>query len=70
MRAAPLFLLVFTLVPPGVPTQTHADLAGIHRIYVGSMGEHAQAERFKTLLRDELGKAGFEVVMTAAGAEK
>ena len=35
------------------------SLHGIHRIYVGSMGQSDEAERFRMLLQDELGRAGF-----------
>jgi hypothetical protein len=69
MRAATVFLLVLTLVPLGATAQSSASLASIHRIYVDSMGQSDEAVRFRALLGEEFGKAGFTVADTPANAD-
>jgi hypothetical protein len=69
MRAAAVLLLVFTLAPAGATTLQNSKLATVKRIYVDSMGQTDAAVRFRQLLRDDLGKAGFEVAATPATAD-
>jgi hypothetical protein len=45
------------------------DLHSVKKIYVGSMGQSDEAERFKMLLTDELGKAGFVTTDDAKSAD-
>jgi hypothetical protein len=46
-----------------------ASLASVKRIQVGSMGQSDEAERFRLLLADELGKVGFATTDDAKTAD-
>jgi hypothetical protein len=69
MRNLALVLaLSFTL--PGIQLgQEPPSLSSIRRIQVGSMGQSDEAERFRLLLEDELGKVGFATTTDAKTAD-
>lgn len=46
-----------------------SNLGSVKKIYVGSMGQSDEAERFRLLLVDELGKVGFSTVDDAKSAD-
>jgi hypothetical protein len=46
-----------------------SNLGSVKKIYVGSMGQSDEAERFKLLLVDELGKVGFSTVDDVKSAD-
>lgn len=54
-----LLTLVCLLLVITCFAQVNESLSSIKKIYVGSMGQSDEAERFKLLLTDELGKEGF-----------
>jgi hypothetical protein len=46
-----------------------SNLGSVKKIYVGSMGQSDEAERFQLLLSDELGKVGFSTIDDAKDAD-
>ena len=60
-----IFALLILSAPVGVlpaqatEPQPAISLVSVKKVYVGSMGQSDEAERFRLLLQDELGKAGF-----------
>ena len=46
-----------------------SNLGSVKKIYVGSMGQSDEAERFQLLLSDELGKVGFSTIDNAKDAD-
>jgi hypothetical protein len=46
-----------------------SNLGSVKKIYVGSIGQSDEAERFRLLLEDELGKVGFSTIDDAKSAD-
>lgn len=61
-----LIVLALPLVAYDAPKPA---LAGVEKIYVGSMGQADEAERFRLLLEQELNRVGFRVVGRAEDAD-
>ncbi len=69
MKKLGLPILGFSILVIACFAQTNGSLATVKRIYVGSMGQSDEAERFKLLLADELEKAGFATTDDAKTAD-
>ena len=54
-------VLLFTVA---IPAQSNPSLHQVRKIHVAAMGSDAEAERFHTLLQDELRSAGFDIADT------
>src|SRR5262249_30214950 len=60
-----IFLLTLSLLLAVIAySQSNSALHQVRRIHVAAMGSGADAERFHTLLQDELRNVGFEIVAT------
>ncbi len=62
-------ILFCVLVTATCFAQGNGSLASVKKIYVGSMGQSDEAERFRLLLADELGKAHFATTEDAKTAD-
>jgi len=57
------FALLFTVA---TRAQSNSALHHVRKIHIAAMGADAEAERFHTLLQDELRNAGFEIADSAS----
>lgn len=62
-------ILMCVLVTGTCFAQENGSLASVKKVYVGSMGQSDEAERFRLLLADELGKAHFATTEDAKTAD-
>jgi hypothetical protein len=62
-------ILLSVLVTGTCFAQGNKSLASVKNIYVGTMGQSDEADRFRLLLTDELGKVGFATVEDSNNAD-
>jgi hypothetical protein len=62
-------LVVLCLLATAPSFAQPSNLGSVKKIYVGSMGQSDEAERFKLLLVDELGRVGFSTIDDAKSAD-
>ena len=62
LLAANLNLTYFSWSAPTPQDLTEPRLHEVHRIYVGSMGDADEADRFRLLLEEQVARKGFAVV--------
>ena len=71
MTRSTIFLITLALLLP-LPIGAQSNPSALHQvrtIHVAAMGSSADAERFHTLLQDELRNVGFEIASTASAAD-
>ena len=63
------FAVLFLTLPASRAQATAPGLSKVHRIHVATLGSGPEADRFHSLLEDELRGAGFEIAAQASDAD-